>query len=428
MERFEEADALVERLLPAANNDTQLSSFYGHKGLILERCLGPREAFEWFSGAAELNPRAVALAELAEAAWQLRKRVLACKLARQALARSPTDPFVIRRSTRVLARAGKGQDARVHLVELVKHDDDLPHFHLAIAEALVVAGDSRKGLALARRKARSHPESVVVACVVSGLLIAHGKTAEAMPLLRRLRKLDPAGHGKYVLLTLARIAAQDGDTQSMLLHAVEANRLYEGNDTKSLLKTAIKTVTSDMQSRDAALAKAQAASDRIQREHESFKASVAGYDTTEGGTSVQFALMEGEGWHIEFKEKMPESAMSMAKEVAALSSQENGGSLFIGIRKDGKVVGVKDAGNEADRDEWRKRIRNIATGIVKPPNPVTVYFNDVDGKAVVKVWIPKGSAPLYYVGGVPYVRNLDESRKATPEEVEEYMRRFNEAG
>ena len=423
MSKFEEADALIERLLPAANNDIQLSSFFRHKGAILEHCFGPKEAFEWFSQGVELNPQAASFAQLAEAAWQLRKRALACKLANQALARGSYDPFVIRRSMRVLARAGKGQDARVHLIRLAKRDEELPHYHLAIAEALVLAGDSRKGLALARRKARSHPESVVVARVVSRLLLDHEKTAEAKPLLRRLRKLDPAGHEKYVLLTLAMIAAKEGDTQNMLLHAVEANRLYDGADTRSLVETTVKTVTADIQSRHAALMEAQAETDKIQREHEAFKTSVAGYDTTEGGTSVQFALMEGEGWHIEFKEKLPESAMSTAKEVAALSSQENGGTIFIGIRKDGKVVGVRDARNESERDEWRKRVRNIATGIVDPPNAVTVYFNDVGGKTVVKVWVPEGKAPIYYVGGSPYIRNLDESRKATPEEVEEYMTR-----
>ncbi len=423
MGRFEEADHLVESLLPAANNDTQLSDFFRDKGAILERCFGPREAFGWFVEASKLAPHTKSLAQLAEVAWQLRKRGMASKLAEQALSLGPYDPYVIRRSVNVLVKAKELKQAASHLLKLAKRDYEMPHYHLAIADGLIRAGETKKGLALARRKARSHRESVAVACVVSGLLIAHDKTDEAMPLLRRLRKLDAAGHGKHVLLTSAKIAAKDGDTQSMLLHVVEANRLYDDADTRSLLETTVKAVTADMQSRHAALVEAQAESDRIQREHEAFKASVAGYDTTEGGTSVQFALMEGEGWHIEFKEKMPESAMSIAKEIAALSSQENGGSLFIGIRKDGKVVGVKSVANESERDEWRKRLRNIATGIVNPPKPVTVYFNDIDGKAVVKVWVPEGRAPLYYVGGSPYIRNLDESRKATPEEVEEYMTR-----
>ncbi|MCH8010305.1 MAG: putative DNA binding domain-containing protein [Chloroflexi bacterium] len=423
MGRFEEADHLVERLLPAANDDTQLSDFFRHKGAILERCFGPGEAFDWFVEAGKLAPHTKSLAQLAEVAWQLRKRGMAAKLAEQALSLGPYDPYVIRRSVNVLIKAGKLDEAASHLLKLAKRDYEMPHYHLAIADGLIRAGETKKGLALARRKARSHRESVAVACSVSNILIDHGRRDEAKPLLRRLRKLDPGGHGEYVLVSLAMLAAQDGDTEQMLLHVVEMNRLYDSADTRSLLETTVKTVTADMESRQAALVEAQAETDKIQREHEAFKTSVAGYDTTEGGTSVQFALLEGEGWHIEFKQEMPESAMSMAKEIAALSSQEDGGSIFIGIRNDAKVIGVQDARNESERDEWRKRVRNIATGIVDPPNPVTVYFNDVDGKTVVKVWVPEGKAPIYYVGGSPYIRNLDESRKATPEEVEEYMTR-----
>ena len=144
---------------------------------------------------------------------------------------------------------------------------------------------------------------------------------------------------------------------------------------------------------------------------------------------MEYALREGEGWHIEFKECMPDQAREIGKEVAALSSQSGGGSIFIGVRDNGDIVGIGEAGTLKERDHWRHRIAQIATKVVQPPNPVTVYFNERDGLDVIKIWVPEGSAPIYYVDFIPYIRNLDESRKATPEEVQDYIaRRLNAGG
>lgn len=423
LRREDEADLLLERLLPVANNDSELSYLVRLKGKILEDCLGPKVAIDWHQQSAELERDAAALSQVAATAWKLRRKKTAIDLANEALDLESYDPVVIRRSVRILIWAGRTEAAKAHLLRLAKRDYEIPQYHLEIAVGLVQAGASRKGLAMARRLAKSHPESADVACITSGLFMEAGKLEEAERLLRRLRKLDPAGHGKYALLRLAAILGMQGKYEEMLLQAVEANRDYYDDDTRRLLKAAVSTVTAGFKSQEAALQKANAEIQRINEDHEVYKANVAGFDTTERGANLQFALREGEGWHIEFKERMPDQVRHLAHEIAALSSQTEGGTVFIGIRKDGKVVGVNDVNTETERDFWRIRVRNIATKTMKPPNPVTVYFNEHDGLSVVKIWVPEGSAPIYYVDDIAYIRNLEESRKAAPEEIEEYIAR-----
>ena len=46
-ERFEEADAAVEMLLPKANGHTQLATLCSHKGWLLMQCAGLRQALPW---------------------------------------------------------------------------------------------------------------------------------------------------------------------------------------------------------------------------------------------------------------------------------------------------------------------------------------------------------------------------------------------
>ena len=204
---------------------------------------------------------------------------------------------------------------------------------------------------------------------------------------------------------------------------MRAAREYEDDETRKFLRLVVRTVTGESRASKAAVDVLAANLNRKTAEHEALQSSVAGYDLTEEGSHLDFALGEGEGWHVEFTNSMPEQARDLGKEIAAFSSQTDGGTIFIGVADDTTVVGVANASTATERDAWRKRVRNIATKTVQPPNPVTVYFNENDGKTVVKIWVREGSAPIYYVKNAPYIRNLDESRKATPEEVEEFIAR-----
>lgn len=426
--RYEEEDALLEELLVRAADDDQLASFCGRKGRTLLECFGPSQALPWFKLAAELDPYAGWLSALASALWAQSKRKAAADFAEQALAEAPYDPPIIGRCVSILMKSGRREAARAALLALAQQEYDIPEYHLAVAEGLVLAGLERRGLAVGRRAATMYPESLSLACVMSHLLMDAGKPKAAAPLLRRTRKLDPAGHGKFALMNLALIAGESGDIERMLHTAVQANVEFNDADTRRLLRNTIKMVTSQVRERDTAFGKLSAEHARVRGQHEALEASLAGYDTSEGGTNLEYALREGEGWHIEFKQCMPGQARNLGIEIAALSSQTGGGTIFIGVRDNGDVVGVGDVHTLKQRDEWRHRIAGIATKAVQPPNPVTVYFNEREGIDVIKIWVPEGTQPVYYVDHIAYIRNLDESRKATPEEIAEYIARRSSPG
>lgn len=426
--RHEEADALIEESLPRAYSEEQLSWLCTHKGVVLMECFGAREAIPWLTLAVDLGNRAATFANLAAAMWTAGRRKAAAALAEKALAKLPFDPRAIRTAVTLLIKAGRGERARGPLRALANREYEVADYHAAVAEGLIEVGFQREGLAVARRAAKEHPESLAVACSSSRLLLDAGRRKAAAPLLRRLLKLDPAGHGKLAIMNLSLIAAEEGDTERMLRWAVRANVEFSDADTQRLLKNTIKIVSSQVREREAAVQKLNADYARVSRKQESLEASLAGYDLTEGGTNLEYALADGEGWHIEFKERMPDQARDLGIEIAALSSQIGGGTIFLGVRDNGEVVGIQGVETLKDRDQWRHRIAQIATKIVQPPNPVTVYFNERDGLDVIKIWVPEGSAPIYYVGHIAYIRNLDESRKATPEEIAEYVSRRSSTG
>jgi tetratricopeptide (TPR) repeat protein len=363
------------------------------------------------------------LAGLATAYWQCRKRQRAVELAEEALSKLPTDPAVMVMAGRILFAADRQRSLKGHLLQLAKQTYDLPQYYGAIAQGLVAAGALRKALGVARRAAREYPESADVACVTSQILLDAEAWNDASRLLRRLLKLDPAGHGKFALMNLTYIGTRTGDFESLTRYALQAAREYDDPSTRRVLKRALASITGAIKAREAAVETLSNELATTIAEHDTLRTKMAGYDLTEGGTQLEYALAEGENWHIEFMRKMPDQVRDLAKEIAAMSSQDEGGTIFLGVDDDKAVVGVHDAATETGRDLWRSRVRNLATKAVAPPNPVTLFFHEMAGRIVVKIWVPSGNSPIYYVDKIPYVRNLDESRPALPEEVEEHIAR-----
>ena len=69
-----------------------------------------------------------------------------------------------------------------------------------------------------------------------------------------------------------------------------------------------------------------------------------------GKKDMEFALQEGEGLKIEFKESIDKS---LAKEMVAFANSE-GGRIFLGVRDDGTIKSIHAA------NELKSRIQDIA--------------------------------------------------------------------
>ncbi|MFG6433591.1 helix-turn-helix domain-containing protein [Roseateles sp. LYH14W] len=131
---------------------------------------------------------------------------------------------------------------------------------------------------------------------------------------------------------------------------------------------------------------------------------------------------QGETQELEYKSALPKQVSDLAAEIAAFSSS-NPGQILLGVADDGSVVGLAACDSQTARDQLAERVAGICR-LVKPSvHPVLKWA--VEGEMVVCVLqIPKGPAPMYYVGHRPYVRRLTSSRPAEPDEVIEAVRAF----
>ena len=134
----------------------------------------------------------------------------------------------------------------------------------------------------------------------------------------------------------------------------------------------------------------------------------------------------GEGQAVEFKSRFPDQARDLAKEVAAFASSNDGVILF-GVEDDGTPTGLDGVGSLSARDTFTKRVQG-ACGAIKPPVLAELTFHEVGGGTLACVTISRGSAPLYYVQNVPYVRHLSASRPAEPQEVIDRVLAWHQKG
>ena len=143
---------------------------------------------------------------------------------------------------------------------------------------------------------------------------------------------------------------------------------------------------------------------------------------SEPGVPLGLALIEGEGQTIEFMEGMPANARELAKEIAAFSTS-NDGSIFLGVRDDGSICGLPGMETPPQRDALVSRVAGIASGAVQPAAAISLSFKVHEGSVVARVFVHKGHHPVYFASNVPYVRHLDQSRPAGPDEVQALYRR-----
>jgi hypothetical protein len=123
---------------------------------------------------------------------------------------------------------------------------------------------------------------------------------------------------------------------------------------------------------------------------------------------------------VEFKKKST-SDHELAEAIAGFATA-NAGRIYIGVEDDGKIVGVDGVDTGIGKDKLLRKIAHISKDLVKPPIRVKVSFIETEYGIVIRIEVPKGKDPVYYVDYRPYTRDLSTTRKLDPSEVEKLYR------
>jgi hypothetical protein len=146
------------------------------------------------------------------------------------------------------------------------------------------------------------------------------------------------------------------------------------------------------------------------------------YCALRGGhpTSVGQAIKSGEGQRIEFKHGLVEDTLLRA--ITAFANT-NDGTVFIGIDDEARVRGL-DVTTPKDKDVLRHRIFSLIRERIQPCPVVDMDFEEVDGRVILRLFVPRGDEPLYYLKGVSYVRHGESNITPRPEQVTRILAQY----
>jgi hypothetical protein len=141
----------------------------------------------------------------------------------------------------------------------------------------------------------------------------------------------------------------------------------------------------------------------------SFLEGITATETTTAPASVEDLIAEGESDELEFKSSLrwdlKEQAVNkrledvIMKSVAAFANG-NGGTLLIGVKDDGEVLGLErdySSLGEGDRDKFELHLRSLLSqqfGVSFVANKLRVRFPSVDGLDICQVEITPASHPI----------------------------------
>lgn len=136
---------------------------------------------------------------------------------------------------------------------------------------------------------------------------------------------------------------------------------------------------------------------------------------------IQEALEKGEGQRVEFKSQYPDNVNELAKVIASFATSE-GGMVFLGVNNEGDVIGLNS--QKLSVDELSNRISNLVRIAIDPSLNIQIGFWEIQSKTFSVIEVPKGPEPVYFVNGIPYVRILTSSCKASAYQVKELHRHY----
>jgi ribosomal protein S27AE len=128
-------------------------------------------------------------------------------------------------------------------------------------------------------------------------------------------------------------------------------------------------------------------------------------------------IAQGEGTTIDFMVDFPANASHLRDAIAAFATTE-GGRIFIGVDNSGAIVGLAGIDSAAGKEAFQSRVRGLLGGIAPKPEIQVDFLSSDAGATIAMISVPRGPSPIYLSNNVPYIRELDQSRPATAEEIE----------
>lgn len=117
---------------------------------------------------------------------------------------------------------------------------------------------------------------------------------------------------------------------------------------------------------------------------------------------------------LEFK-KTATSNHEIAQAIAGFATS-NIGRIYLGV-DNGKITGLPNLSTGLERDAYQQKVAQILRDIINPQIRVKVSFIEIDSMVVVRIDVPKGEEPVYFVDYRPYVHDLTTTRKLEPTEL-----------
>lgn len=137
------------------------------------------------------------------------------------------------------------------------------------------------------------------------------------------------------------------------------------------------------------------------------------------GAELSRLAAQGEGVHLEYKEKLPDTTSEKRTVFKTIVAFVNGagGTMLFGVSDDGAIAGLN-----GDLAVQRRRLNDLIRSLVTPPAQVRVRQEELDGRGVLIAEVPPGNGTLHALvieANKPeyYVRRDGTTYYARPEEL-----------
>jgi len=400
------------------------------KGSLLALAGDFEGAIPWLKSSWEVDPEPHGVnCHLASAHFLLGQYRQALPYAKRAWATAPSEELATAVLIDVLVQLDKKRDLPKVLSRVSEVEWRDSSFVVTVASGFYKLGDTESTAEWCLKALDLDAQEEEALCMLGGVLCCHKREYDsALQVYSRLRQISP-DHGKSAMLSAARqLADEVGDLKDAINLVIETRVYYpDDDDLREYCQHLVERLSGDIGKLAKETATWKKRFEALNDDHSSLRRAVQErQQAAQPGCPLGVALVEGEGQSIEFISSYPDNAHELAKEIAAFSTS-NDGTIFLGVTDDGEVVGMASLDEATQRDALQQRVSGVTTGIVRPSVDVSLSFVPYRNKTVVRIFVPKGVHPVYYVRNVPYLRHLDKSRPADPHEVEALVLRARNA-